>query len=81
VITAVPVELLPDAALAADIVDGLALVEKSLGEAAHAEEALLSEASRHLIDASDSGRPSSCSPPSSATPVTSGSSPRRWRSN
>jgi geranylgeranyl pyrophosphate synthase len=50
VITAVPVEL-PDAALAADIVDGLALVETSLGKAAQAEEALLAEASRHLIDA------------------------------
>jgi len=50
VITAVPVEL-TDAALAAEIADGLALVEKSLGEAAHAQEALLAEASRHLIDA------------------------------
>ena len=49
-ITAVPVEL-TDAALAAEIADGLALVEKSLGEAAHAQEALLAEASRHLIDA------------------------------
>jgi heptaprenyl diphosphate synthase len=51
VITAVPVELLPDAALAAEIVDGLALVEKALGEAAQAQETLLAEASRHLIDA------------------------------
>ena len=50
-ITAVPVELLPDAALAAEIVDGLALVEKALGEAAQAQETLLAEASRHLIDA------------------------------
>jgi len=50
VIIAVPMEL-SDAALAADIVDGLALVEKSLGEAAQAEEALLAEASRHLIEA------------------------------
>ncbi len=49
-IIAVPLEL-SDAALAADIVDGLALVEKSLGEAAQAEEALLAEASRHLIEA------------------------------
>ena len=49
-IIAVPMEL-SDAALAADIVDGLALVEKSLGEAAQAEEALLAEASRHLIEA------------------------------
>jgi heptaprenyl diphosphate synthase len=50
VITAVPVEL-PDAALAAEIGDGLALVEKSLAAAARAEETLLAEASRHLIDA------------------------------
>jgi heptaprenyl diphosphate synthase len=50
VIIAVPLEL-SDAALAADIVDGLALVERSLGEAAQAEEALLAEASRHLIKA------------------------------
>jgi heptaprenyl diphosphate synthase len=50
VITAVPVEL-PDAELAADIADGLILVEKSLAEAARAEEPLLAEASRHLIDA------------------------------
>jgi heptaprenyl diphosphate synthase len=50
VITTVPVEL-TDAALAAEIADGLALVEKSLGEAAHAQETLLAEASRHLIDA------------------------------
>jgi len=50
VIIAVPLEL-SDAALAADIVDGLALVEKSLGQAAQAEEALLAEASRHLIEA------------------------------
>ncbi|HEY4852753.1 MAG TPA: polyprenyl synthetase family protein [Streptosporangiaceae bacterium] len=49
-IIAVPLEL-SDAALAADIVDGLALVEKSLGQAAQAEEALLAEASRHLIEA------------------------------
>lgn len=49
-IIAVPMEL-SDAALAADIVDGLALVEKSLGEAAQAEEVLLAEASRHLIEA------------------------------
>jgi heptaprenyl diphosphate synthase len=42
---------LTDAALAAEIVDGLALVETSLGEAAQAEEALLAEASRHLMDA------------------------------
>jgi heptaprenyl diphosphate synthase len=50
VITAVPVEL-NDPALAAEIADGLALVEKSLAEAARAEEPLLAEASQHLIDA------------------------------
>jgi heptaprenyl diphosphate synthase len=50
VITAVPVEL-NDAALAAEIADGLALVEKSLGEAAQSQERLLADASRHLIDA------------------------------
>ena len=49
-ITAVPVEL-NDAALAAEIADGLALVEKSLGEAAQSQERLLADASRHLIDA------------------------------
>ncbi len=49
-IAAVPVEF-SDASLAADIVDGLAGVEKALAEAAQAEEALLSEASRHLIEA------------------------------
>jgi heptaprenyl diphosphate synthase len=50
VIAAVPVEF-SDSALAADIGNGLAGVEKLLAEAAHAEEALLTEASRHLIDA------------------------------
>jgi heptaprenyl diphosphate synthase len=50
VIAAVPVEF-SDPALAADIADGLVGVEKVLAEAAHAEEALLTEASRHLIDA------------------------------
>jgi heptaprenyl diphosphate synthase len=50
VITAVPVEF-TDSALAADISDGLARVEKALAEAASAEQALLTEASRHLIDA------------------------------
>jgi heptaprenyl diphosphate synthase len=50
VINAVPVEF-TDASLAADIADGLVGVEKVLAEAAQAEEALLTEASRHLIDA------------------------------
>jgi geranylgeranyl pyrophosphate synthase len=50
VITAVPVEF-SDPALAAGIADGLVGVEKVLAEAAQAEEALLTEASRHLIDA------------------------------
>ena len=49
-IAAVPVEF-SDSALAADIGNGLAGVEKLLAEAAQAEEALLTEASRHLIEA------------------------------
>jgi heptaprenyl diphosphate synthase len=50
VIPAVPVEF-ADSSLAATIADGLAGVEKALAEAAQTEEALLTEASRHLIDA------------------------------
>jgi len=50
VIAAVPVEL-TDAALAADLVQGLALVEDQLAAASRAEEELLAEASTHLIDA------------------------------
>jgi heptaprenyl diphosphate synthase len=50
VIASVPIDF-SDPALAADIVDGLASVEKVLAEAADAEEALLTEASRHLIEA------------------------------
>jgi heptaprenyl diphosphate synthase len=50
VITAVPVEL-TDAALAADVVDGLALVEKRLRLAARAQHQVLTEASAHLIEA------------------------------
>ncbi len=49
-ISAVPVDF-SDPALAADIADGLVGVEKVLAEAAVTEEALLTEASRHLIDA------------------------------
>ena len=49
-INAVPVDF-SDPALAADIADGLICVEKVLAEAAQTEEALLTEASRHLIDA------------------------------
>ena len=49
-INAVPVDF-SDPALAADIADGLVGVEKVLAEAAVTEEALLTEASRHLIDA------------------------------
>jgi heptaprenyl diphosphate synthase len=48
VINAVPVDF-SDPALAADIADGLVGVEKVLAEAAVTEEALLTEASRHLI--------------------------------
>ena len=47
---AVPVEF-TDSSLAASIADGLAGVEKALAEAAQTEEALLTEASRHLIEA------------------------------
>jgi heptaprenyl diphosphate synthase len=50
VIPAVPVEF-ADPSLTANIADGLAGVEKALAEAAQTEEALLTEASRHLIDA------------------------------
>jgi heptaprenyl diphosphate synthase len=50
VIAAVPMEF-TDPSLAADLADGLAAVEKVLAEAAHTEEALLTEASRHLIEA------------------------------
>jgi len=50
VIAAVPVEF-SDSTLATDIGNGLIGVEKLLTEAAQAEEALLTEASRHLIDA------------------------------
>ncbi len=49
-ISAIPVEL-ADSDLAADIGDGLVGVEKVLAEAANAEQPLLTEASRHLIDA------------------------------
>lgn len=49
-IAAVPVEL-SDAALAADIVDGLALVEAGLREAAKAQHDLLNETSAYLIEA------------------------------
>jgi heptaprenyl diphosphate synthase len=50
VINTVPLDL-TDASLAADIADGLIGVEKVLAEAANTQEALLTEASRHLIDA------------------------------
>jgi heptaprenyl diphosphate synthase len=50
VVNAAPVEF-TDSSLAADILDGLAGVEKALAEAANAESRLLTEASRHLIEA------------------------------
>jgi heptaprenyl diphosphate synthase len=50
VITVVPVEL-SDAALAADVVDGLALVEDGLREAARAQHELLADTSRYLFEA------------------------------
>jgi heptaprenyl diphosphate synthase len=49
-ISAVPVEL-TDAALAAEVVEGLALVEAQLADATRSEEELLAEASTHLIEA------------------------------
>ncbi len=49
-ITVVPVELW-DAALTADVVDGLALVEEGMREAARAQHDLLTEASEYLMDA------------------------------
>src|SRR5499427_10016644 len=50
VITVVPVEL-ADAALAAEVTDGLALVEEGLRAAARAEHDLLDQTSAYLIDA------------------------------
>jgi heptaprenyl diphosphate synthase len=50
VIPAVPVEL-SDAALTADVVDGLALVEKGLREAASTPNEMLAGAAQHLINA------------------------------
>jgi heptaprenyl diphosphate synthase len=46
----VPVEL-TDAALAAEVVDGLTLVETQLADATRSEEKLLAEASTHLLEA------------------------------
>ena len=48
--SALPVDF-PDTAVEADVADGLAAVESIIRETAHAEESLLTEASRHLIDA------------------------------
>jgi heptaprenyl diphosphate synthase len=50
VITVVPVEL-TDAALASEVVDGLALVEDGLRDAARAQHDLLAQTSAYLIDA------------------------------
>ncbi|HEX9623679.1 MAG TPA: polyprenyl synthetase family protein [Streptosporangiaceae bacterium] len=49
-ITAVPVDF-PDSDLAAEVLDDLIRVEESLGETAHPDDELLTEASRHLIAA------------------------------
>ena len=49
-ITAVPVDF-PDSDLAAEVLDDLIRVEESLGETAHPDDGLLTEASRHLIAA------------------------------
>jgi heptaprenyl diphosphate synthase len=50
VITAVPVDF-PDSALAAEVLDDLARVEEALATTAHPDDELLTEASRHLIEA------------------------------
>jgi len=50
VITAVPVDL-PDTAVEAEVLEGLALVESALRETTHAREPLLTEASMHLMAA------------------------------
>jgi heptaprenyl diphosphate synthase len=50
VITAVPVDF-PDSALAAEVLDDLARVEEALATTAHPDDDLLTEASRHLIEA------------------------------
>jgi heptaprenyl diphosphate synthase len=50
VVTAVPLEL-PNARLDAEVNEGLAGVEEALQAAAHTEDSLLANASRHLIDA------------------------------
>jgi heptaprenyl diphosphate synthase len=50
VVTAIPLEL-PDSPLGADVNKGLALVEDALQEVAGTEDALLTDASRHLINA------------------------------
>jgi heptaprenyl diphosphate synthase len=50
VITAVPVDF-PDSALAAEVLDDLARVEASLTDTAHPGDELLTEASRHSINA------------------------------
>ena len=77
--TAVPVEL-TDAALAAEVVDGLALVEKQLADATQSEEELLAEASTHLLEAGGKRLRARCSPccaRSCATGSTTTSSRRR----
>jgi heptaprenyl diphosphate synthase len=50
VITAVPVDF-PDSALAAEVLDDLGRVEASLSQTAHPGDELLTETSRHLIEA------------------------------
>ncbi|HEY2574887.1 MAG TPA: polyprenyl synthetase family protein [Streptosporangiaceae bacterium] len=49
-VTAIPLEL-PDSPLGTDVNEGLALVEEALQEVAGTEDALLTDASRHLINA------------------------------
>jgi heptaprenyl diphosphate synthase len=50
VVTTVPLEL-PDSPLGADVNEGLARVEQILQDVAHTEDVLLTDASRHLINA------------------------------
>ena len=81
--TVVTMEL-PDAALAADVVDGLAQVEEGLREAAQAEHELLAKTSRYLIERGRQEVPrhaGAAGGPVRRLPGTSGSCPRRWRSS
>ena len=82
-VTAVPLEL-ANSTLEAEVSEGLIRVEEGLREAARAEEPLLAEASRHLIDARRQalpGHPGAAGGPVRQTRPTSGSCPPRWPSS